>query len=242
MRPALTQPAMAVALPATQIITLLQRLPLFADVPEGELLSLTEDCRVDRFDIDGVIFRQGEPCDRIWLVYQGRVKIVRHEEDGREVILEIIPPGEVFGGGAIFLPEQPADARAATETEVVSFSKQVYSEFLVEHPRAALKLIRMLGARLHASIEMSSLTGERVDRRLAHILLKLAARTSRPDPEGTLITISLSRQDLADMCGTTLETAIRVMSRFRAEGLIKTRRGGYLLILDPDRLKQLAKT
>ena len=223
------------------IARLLQRLPLFNGLPEGDLLSLSAECRVDRLDTDGVIFRQGDPCDRLWIVYQGRVKIVWHEEDGREVILEIIPPGEVFGGGAIFLPEQPADAQAIVETEVVSFSSRLYAQFLIEHPMVALKLIRMLGARLHASIEMNSLTGERVDRRLAHILLKLAARASRPDPEGTLITIALSRQDLADMCGTTLETAIRCMSRFRSEGLIKTRRGGYLVILDLERLKQTAK-
>ena len=232
---------MPIALVSPSTVALLRRLPLFAGLSESDLLALASECRVDHLDTEAVVFRQGDPCDRIWIVHQGRIKIVRHEEDGREVILEIIPPGEVFGGGAIFLPEQPATAQAITQAEVMSFSNQEYTQFLQDHPLVALKLIRMLGLRLHSSIEMTSLTGERVERRLAHILLKLGTRTGRPDPEGTLITLSLSRQDLADMCGTTLETAIRVISRFRAEGLIKTRRGGYLVILDLERLKQRAK-
>jgi CRP-like cAMP-binding protein len=225
----------------SQIIELLQQLPLFAGLPEADLTRLAGECRVDRLEPDGVIFRQGDPCDRIWIVHRGRIKIVRHEEDGREVILEIIPPGEVFGGGAILLPKQPADAQAVAETEVVSFASGVYAQFLVDHPPVTLKLIRMLGARLHASIEMNSLTGQRVDRRLAHILLKLASRSGCPDPEGTLITVPFSRQDLADMCGTTLETAIRIMSRFRADGLLKTRRGGYIVLLDETRLREIAR-
>jgi CRP/FNR family transcriptional regulator len=77
---------------------------------------------------------------------------------------------------------------------------------------------------------------------MAHILLKLADRVGRPDPAGTLITIPLSRQDLADMSGTTLETAIRTLSRFSQQGLIKTQRGGYLLILDREKLSAMARS
>ena len=90
-------------------------------------------------------------------------------------------------------------------------------------------------------MKMNALAGERVERRLAHILLKLADRTGRREPEGTLITIPLSRQDLADMAGTTLETAIRIMSRFNLSGMVKTLKGGYLLLLDEEQLRQLAK-
>jgi CRP/FNR family transcriptional regulator len=104
----------------------------------------------------------------------------------------------------------------------------------------ALKLIRMLGTRLHSMMGLQILAGERVERRMAHILLKLADRVGRADPEGVLLTIPLSRQDLADMAGTTLETTIRTMSRFRTEGLITTRRGGYLVITDVEKLRQQA--
>jgi CRP/FNR family transcriptional regulator len=98
----------------------------------------------------------------------------------------------------------------------------------------------MLGMRLHSMMGLQVLAGERVERRVAHIVLKLASRVGRPDDEGVLIPISLSRQDIAEMAGTTLETAIRTMSRFRAQKLIKTLRGGYLLITNEEALRQMA--
>jgi CRP/FNR family transcriptional regulator len=228
-------------LPSAQTIDLLRQIPLFQGLAEGELIALANHCRVNHYESEAVIFYQGDDCERVWILRLGRVKIIHHEEDGREVILEIIPPGEVFGGATIFLPEQPATARTITNAETVSFSAQSYMQFLHEHPAVTLKLIRMLGNRLHSLMEMQVLAGERVERRLAHILLKLAERVGRRQSEGMLITLPLSRQDLADLSGTTLETAIRIMSRLRTQGVVKTLRGGYLLILDEGELHRLAK-
>lgn len=221
-------------------IPLLKRLPLFVDLPESELALLAAETRVDHFEKEAVIFLQGDLCDRVWLLHQGRVKIVYHETDGREVILEVISPGEAFGGATLLMPRHPATAQAMVEAETVSFSTEVYTQFLSDHPPVTLKLIRMLGLRLHTLMGLSIMAGERVERRLAHILVKLAERAGRPDPEGILITVPLSRQDLADMAGTTLETAIRLMSRFRQDELIKTRRGGYLVITGEKQLCELA--
>jgi CRP/FNR family transcriptional regulator len=222
-------------------VELLGRLPLFADLSQRDLAALAEQMRVDHFSRDAAIFRQDDETDRVWMVRHGRVKIVRHEEGGREVILEVISPGEVFGGAVLFMPRHPATAKAMEEAETVSLSREVYTQLITNHPEVALKLIRMLGKRLHSMMEIQILAGERVERRLAHILLKLAERAGRAEPEGVLITIPLSRQDLADMSGTTLETAIRTMSRFRSQEIIETRRGGYLLITDLKKLQQQAQ-
>ena len=219
-------------------LELLRRLPLFANVPEAELASLAGQTRVDHFERESVVFYQGDPTDRVWIVRAGRVKIIYHETDGREMILEMIGPGEVFGGAVLFMPQHPATAKAMEDSEIVNVSSEAYSQFLTVHPQVTLKLIRMLGGRLHSMMGLQILAGERVERRMAHILLKLADRVGRPEPAGVLITISLSRQDLADMAGTTLETAIRTMSRFRSQGIIETRRGGYLLITDIEKLRQ----
>jgi CRP-like cAMP-binding protein len=229
-------------MPLPTITTLLQQLPLFAGLDEEELRPLAGQSRADQFQPEATIFNQGDPAERIWLVRSGRVKIIRQEETGREVIIELLSPGEVFGGATLFMPKQPATARAMGETETVSFTSDIYAGFLAQHPPVALKLIRMLGGRLHAAMNLQVLAGEKVERRLAHILLKLAARAGRPDPEGILITLPLSRQDLADMSGTTLETTIRTMSRFRSDGLLQTKRGGYILILDEAKLRELAGT
>lgn len=220
---------------------LLCQLPLFAGLPQRDLMDLCVYCSVSRYESDAIIFYQGDECDRVWLLNQGRVKMVHHEEDGREVILEIIQPGEMFGGATIFLDEHPATAVAITASQTASLPREAYTRFLTTHPEVGIRLIRMLGNRLHSVMELHILAGERVERRLAHILLKLADRTGRKGPDGTLITIPLSRQDLADMAGTTLETAIRLMSRFNLLGMVKTLKGGYLLLIDEEQLRQLAK-
>jgi CRP/FNR family transcriptional regulator len=225
----------------TRTVTLLHNLRLFSDLPEESLINLAENCTLSHYEPEETIFYQGDRSERVWIVRQGQVKIVHHDEDGREVILELIPPGEVFGGGTIFLPQQPATARAMIPVEVVSFSTDIYEEFLVNFPKLMLRLIRMLGQRLYGMKEANILTGERVERRLAHILLKLARRSGTQREDGLLITIPLSRQDLADMCGTTLETAIRTMSRLSNLKVVRTLRGGYVLILNEEELQQLAK-
>jgi CRP/FNR family transcriptional regulator len=226
---------------STVLASLLAQVPLLADLPERDLAALATSARTDHFAPEAVVFSQGEPCDRFWLVQAGRIKIVHQEEDGREVILEMIAPGEPFGGAVLLMPCHPATARAMTDADVVSFSSDSYRRLVSDHPNLALRLIRLLGSRLHSMMALQILAGERVERRLAHILVKLADRVGRPDPEGVLITIPLSRQDLADMAGTTLETAIRTISRFREQGWVKTRRGGYLVITGLERLQQQAQ-
>ena len=225
----------------TATLALLAQAPLLAGLPERDLAALAELARVDRFEREAVLFSQSALCDRVWLLRAGEVKIIHQELDGREVILEVISPGEVFGGAVLFMDAHPATAKAMTPVETVSFSSETYARLFNGHPDIARKLIRMLGGRLHSLMGLQILAGERVERRLAHILLKLADRVGRVEPEGTLLTIPLSRQDLADMAGTTLETAIRTISRFRAQGWVTTRRGGYLLITDLGQLRYQAK-
>jgi CRP-like cAMP-binding protein len=214
---------------------------LFTGLPEDILTRLAEQCALTHYEPEQTIFFQGDPCERIWINRQGQVKIVYHDEDGREVILEMIQPGESFGGGTIFLTRQPATAKTLTPVEVVSFPFPLYEKFIEDNPKVALRLIRMLGKRLHSIRELNILAGERVERRLAHILLKLASRCGSKQDDGILITIPLSRQDLADMSGTTLETAIRTISRLSKQKIAKTLRGGYVLILNEEELQRLAK-
>jgi len=232
---------MPVLSPVNTALTLLRQLPILADVPKPDLEALARQVAFRNYAREEEIFYQGDPADRIWWVHTGRVKIIYHDQAGREVILEIISPGEAFGGAVLFFPTQPATAKALEEASIASFPSELYAQFLVDHPPVTLKLLRMLGARHLSMINMQILAGERVERRMAHILFKLAIRVGRPDPGGTLITIPLSRQDLADMSCTTLETAIRTVSRFQKEGMIMTRRGGYLVVTDMERLKELTE-
>ncbi|OGO35112.1 MAG: hypothetical protein A2W35_11530 [Chloroflexi bacterium RBG_16_57_11] len=232
---------MPVLSPVNTALSLLRQLPILADVPEPDLEALARQVVFRNYAREEEIFYQGDPADRVWWVHTGRVKIIFHDQDGREVILEIISPGEAFGGAVLFFPTQPATAKALEEASIASFPSELYARFLLDHPPVTLKLLRMLGARHLSMINMQILAGERVERRMAHILYKLANRVGRPEPGGTLITIPLSRQDLADMSCTSLETAIRTVSRFQKEGMLMTRRGGYLVVTDMERLKELTE-
>ncbi len=222
-------------------LQLITGIPLFHEVSPQSLARLMSASRLDVFEPEAVIFWQGDPGERVWILGSGRVKILHQQESGREMVVELIEPGEPFGGAVLFMPYQPAMAKAMELSETLSFPSAVYRGLLLEQPEISLQLVRMLGLRLHSLMALHLLSGERVERRLAHILLKLAARSGRPDGEGRLITLPLSRQDLADMAGTTLETTIRMMSRFNREGLLKTLRGGYIVLLDEKRLHELAQ-
>jgi CRP/FNR family transcriptional regulator len=109
-----------------------------------------------------------------------------------------------------------------------------------QYPEIALRIIALLGDRLQAAMKMRALSTERVDVRLANILLKLCDKVGEPVAEGIRIHLPLSRQDLADMTGTTIETAIRIMSKFRKEGLVYTEPGGYIVVTDCDRMRALS--
>lgn len=231
---------MTAIIPTRAITDLLRRLPLLAGVGPEPLATLAAECSVVQVPRDGQIFQQSDPADRVWLVQSGQVKIVHQDAAGRETILEMIAPGEAFGGAVLLFPSHPATAKAMQDAVLVSFSASLYADLLNRYPPLALRVLRMLGARHLSMMNMQVLAGERVERRMAHILLKLADRVGRADAEGTLITIPLSRQDLADMAGTTLETAIRTISRFNQQGLVKTERGGFLVIQDRAGLETIA--
>lgn len=225
-----------------QVRRLLKNLALFAGVSDSAIEALAARCTITYFDRDTLVFTQGDPCHTVWFILSGRIKIVFQDVDGREVILEMLQSGEAFGGAVMFFERQPATARTAEPTTLCNLPADDYRELILQRPGIAIKLLHMIGRRHHSMLRTQTMIGERVERRIAHILLKLADRSGCPDPEGTLITLPLSRQDLADMAGTTLESAIRTLSRFAREGWIHTDRGGYIVIHHRDQLAAIAQS
>jgi CRP-like cAMP-binding protein len=222
-------------------VAVLRQVPLFASLSIEQLTATAEWFRVETFDQDALIFLEGDPADRLWVVSAGQVKIVKHTSDGQENLLEVITPGEMFGGAALLLAVHPATAMAMTPTTSLSIEREPYLRLIRQYPDIALRIIDLLGERLQAAMKMRALAVERVDVRLANILLKLCDKVGETAVEGTRINLPLSRQDLADMTGTTIETAIRVMSRFRKEGLVHTEPAGYIVVLDRERLRQISE-
>jgi CRP/FNR family transcriptional regulator len=220
-------------------VQLLEQIPLLGDLPAESLNALALVTHFEQLCENEVIFYQGDPCERVYIVYSGRAKMVFHDRDGREVILEILDKGEIFGGGVLLFPLHPASAMSMGRSIIASFPVETYIKIILSDPSSIFALLQMLGERHLAMLNMHIMAGERVERRMAHILLKLAARTGKETCEGTLITVPLSRQDLAEMACTTLETCIRTISRFQKSGLISTMRGGYILLRNAKELEDL---
>lgn len=220
--------------------TLLQ-VPLFSDLRPSELARVARLFREDHFARDETIFYEGDQAQRFWVVREGQVKIVKYGQDGREIVIEVIPPGEVFGGATMLLRRNPATAKALSDASTLSLEVTEYERLIREYPDIAVRIIRALGDRLLGVIGVRVLASQRVERRIAHILLKLASKCGRDVPEGCCIELSLTRQDIADLADTSLETAIRVMSRFRKQGWVRTLRGGYVVLLDRQALAQLSQ-
>src|SRR3972149_6580145 len=205
---------------------LLARLPLFNGLTQAELSAVAPWFNESRFERDEFIFFEGDPATRFWVAKDG--------EEGKEIVLEVISPGELFGGATMLMAQQPATAQALSNVTALSLPVEEYKRLLRNYPAVAVRVIEVLGERLLGVIRMRAMASERAERRIAHILLKLASKFGEETPEGMVINARLSRQDIAELSDTTIETAIRVMSKFRSEGLGKTLRGGYVVITDKD--------
>jgi CRP-like cAMP-binding protein len=196
---------------------------------------------------DDYLFFEGAPAKWLVLVAEGRVKMIKHSESGRETILATFGPGQIVGEVGVLVGEAyPATAQALEPAVTYSLRRDAYADLLRAHPDLAWALIAELGRRLQRAHEqLRSFAVEKVERRVARVLLRLANTAGERLDDATLsgavrITVPLSRQDVADMAGTVVETAIRTMSKFQRQGLIETREG-HIVLLDPHRLVAIAE-
>jgi len=179
-----------------------------------------------------VIFREGDPSDLFYTVASGRVKIVKALPNGREVLLETFGTGDPFGAVAAYDGRPfPASAIAMEETSALLLPRQTFFSLLEHHPTLVRGLLSGLTHRLvELTARLGELSGGRVETRLARLILKLADVNGRAEGNGVFIPLALSRQELADMTGTTIESCIRVMSRWGKEEVVRTERNGFTLI------------
>jgi CRP-like cAMP-binding protein len=227
----------------TDKLNIVRTVPLFGALPGRDLASVAELLGERCYAKDDYIFFEGDPPEALYIVWTGRVKLLRHSREGRDVVLDVIGPNRLLGEMSVF-EGAPYDstAQAMEPTALISIARQDFLTLLRRFPRLSLTVIAELGRRLRSASDLvHSLAVERVARRIARVLLKMADAAGVPAAEGgTLIDVTLTRQDVADMAGTTVETTIRTMSRFRQDGLIVTKRG-RVIILDRARLQDLAE-
>jgi CRP/FNR family transcriptional regulator len=220
----------------------LQAMPVLSSLSQRDWEKVKHLFVVKHFGKDDYIFFEGDPPSWLGVVLEGRVKMIKHSEAGKNVVLGVISPGEMLGEVAVFNGEPyPATAQAMEPTVVATIHQDDYLRLLNQYPALALRVIEELGRQLREAQDMiKSMAIERVERRIARILLKLAATTGSSSEDDIVIELPLTRQDIAEMAGTTVETAIRTMSKFRKQGLVRTKRG-QVIILEPHQLVKIAE-
>ncbi|MGE0230380.1 MAG: Crp/Fnr family transcriptional regulator [Flavobacteriaceae bacterium] len=217
-------------------------LPPFQGMSPDDLDRMAAQARPQRFEREATIFSQGTAADRFYLLLSGHIRVVRTTPDGQQVIARYISPGELFGiAPALGLTAYPANAVAAAECTVLSWPTELWPSFADRTAAFGQNATATVGRRLQETqervVEMST---ERIEQRIAHTLLRLARQTGRKTDEGILIDLAISRQDIAEMTGTTLHTVSRLLSGWEGRGLVRSGRQ-RVTIVDPHRLLVLAE-
>jgi len=184
-----------------------------------------------------LLWNTGDPAENLTVVVSGRVKVVRHAETA-DVILEMFGPGDAVGAVAVYneIP-YPATAIAMEPTTLLSLPRRDWFDLLERDPKfSRAVLLAMTRLNMALTRKLTAMHGTRVPARIASLFLSLAERMGRDTPEGIEIPLALSRQEIAGFVGTTVESAIRVMSKWNREGLLVTGHDRFV-IPDRERLK-----
>jgi CRP/FNR family transcriptional regulator, cyclic AMP receptor protein len=220
----------------------LATVPLFAalDDETGELLATALTARaVDR---GHVVFSEGDTGDRLFIVMDGKVKISRAAADGRENLLTVLGPGEMFGELSLFDPgARTATATAVTESTLASLDHDDLRPLLLNEPGMAVQLLRALAQRLRRTNEaMADLVFSDVPGRVAKALLDLAEKFGVEETDGTRVHHDLTQEELAQLVGASRETVNKALSDFATRGWLRLE-GRTVLLLDKERLGRRAR-
>ncbi len=216
--------------------------PLFQGLPR-EAVESAQRCadrviraRGERF------FQQGDPATHVYVVVSGRVKLEAVHPEGRVLLHRVAGPGDVFGALALLGEESyPVTADAWEPSEALGWTGERLRRLAADHPQLAWNLLCMAARRVQElQARMEELVAERVERRIARALLRLVRQVGRRTEEGVRIDLSLSRDDLANLTGTTLFTVSRVLGRWEARGIVAAGRQ-HLVIRNPHALVEIAE-
>jgi len=219
----------------------LKKIDLFKNLSDEELKELEPYLVSTAFKKKEEIFTEGDQPEWFYIVSKGKIKITKLSHEGKEIILELISPTDIFGGVAVLRNfPYPANAVAMEDSEVIKITRKNLMRLVDRFPNLMYCIALQLGDRMKSSYDsLKNIALERVEARIAALILKLANKVGIETKEGIAIDMRLTKQDIADMVGTTVETSIRTFSKFKKQGLLSDREG-RIIIKDRDGLMSFA--
>jgi CRP-like cAMP-binding protein len=199
---------------------------LFKGLANDALHSVARESKTLEKQSGEYYFFQEDPANLVYVLVHGRIRLTQVTTDGQQVNLRFITPVEAFGVIA-FMSEAtyPVSAEAMEDSTALAWDRQVMERLMANEPRIAINTIGILAERVKEFQDrLREMATERVERRIARALLRLVRQTGRQTPEGVLIDFPITRQDLAEMTGTTLYTVSRTLSKWESQGIVQSGR------------------
>jgi CRP-like cAMP-binding protein len=222
--------------------SLVAKLPMFAGLAPAEQEDLLREARSVRYPKGTAVFDQGGEADRFFVLLHGHLRVEKTTPNGQQTVVRYVSAGELFGvAQAMNLTHYPATAVAAVDSIALAWPSLSWQRLVTKYPSLAASALQTVGSRLHdTQTRVIEISNEQVEQRIAHTLLRLAKQAGRKVETGIEIDFPISRQDVAEMTGTTLHTVSRILSAWEGQGLVE---GGRqrIVLCDPGRLNVLAE-
>ena len=190
----------------------------------------------------GYYFMQGDPATHAYVLLTGRVKMAQITPSGQQITMRIMIPGDTFGAIALLRPQAgyPATARADADCTAMAWATVELRELVDDEPAISLNVMSLMHGTISELQErQKALVTDRVEQRIARILLKLASQSGKKIDRGILIDIPITRQDIAEMSGTTLFTVSRTLNEWNRDGLLEIGRE-RVVIREPHALVKIS--
>jgi CRP/FNR family transcriptional regulator, nitrogen oxide reductase regulator len=222
--------------------SLVADLPMFAGMEPGDLNDILREAQSIRYQKGTSVFQQDEEAHSFFILLHGHLRVMKVTPDGQQVVVRYVTPGEIFGiAMAMGRGTYPATALAVVDSLALVWPSAAWPRLVARHPSLAVNTIQTVGSRLQdAHTRVVEMSTEQVERRVAHALLRLAKQAGRKGEDGIQIDFPISRQDVAEMTGTTLHTVSRILSAWEDQGLVESGRQ-RISIRDPHKLFILAE-
>jgi CRP/FNR family cyclic AMP-dependent transcriptional regulator len=216
--------------------------PLFAALDDDAAASLRESMVEVGLGRSEELFAEGDQGDRLYVIVEGKIKLGRTSGDGRENLLAILGPGEMFGELSLFDPgPRTATATSVGDSRLIGLGHDALEPWLLRHPEVAQKLLNALARRLRRTNEtLADLVFSDVPGRVAKALLDLSTRFGRPAEDGILVAHDLTQEELAQLVGASRETVNKALADFATRGWLRLEARAVVL-LDVERLRRRAR-